>query len=51
MTFYPTYTCQEIRCKITGDQDPVYGFTPKMLGQAAACLAQYISKDKVLGGI
>jgi short subunit dehydrogenase-like uncharacterized protein len=41
---------QEIRCKVTGDQDPGYGSTAKMLGQAAACLAQDISKDKVLGG-
>ncbi|MFT4745984.1 MAG: short subunit dehydrogenase-like uncharacterized protein [Congregibacter sp.] len=41
---------QEIRCKVTGDQDPGYGSTAKMLGQAAACLAQDISKDKVQGG-
>lgn len=41
---------QEIRCKVTGDQDPGYGSTAKMLGQAAACLAQDISKDKVEGG-
>jgi short subunit dehydrogenase-like uncharacterized protein len=41
---------QEIRCKVTGDQDPGYGSTAKMLGQAAACLAQDISKDKVPGG-
>jgi short subunit dehydrogenase-like uncharacterized protein len=41
---------QEIRCKVTGDQDPGYGSTAKMLGQAAACLAQDISKDEVEGG-
>ena len=41
---------QEIRCKVTGDQDPGYGSTAKMLGQAAACLAQDISKEKVQGG-
>jgi short subunit dehydrogenase-like uncharacterized protein len=41
---------QEIRCKVTGDQDPGYGSTAKMLGQAAACLAQDISKDDVQGG-
>ena len=41
---------QEIRCKVTGDQDPGYGSTAKMLGQAAACLAQDISKDNVQGG-
>ncbi|MFT5636780.1 MAG: short subunit dehydrogenase-like uncharacterized protein [Cognaticolwellia sp.] len=41
---------QEIRCKVTGDQDPGYGSTAKMLAQAAACLAQDISKDNVQGG-
>jgi short subunit dehydrogenase-like uncharacterized protein len=41
---------QEIRCKVTGDQDPGYGSTAKMLGQAAACLAQDINKDQVQGG-
>jgi short subunit dehydrogenase-like uncharacterized protein len=41
---------QEIRCKVTGDQDPGYGSTAKMLGQAAACLALDISKDDVQGG-
>ncbi len=28
-----------LRCKVTGDRDPGYGSTAKMLGQAAACLA------------
>jgi short subunit dehydrogenase-like uncharacterized protein len=41
---------QEIRCKVTGDQDPGYGSTAKMLGQAAACLVQDIDKNKVAGG-
>ncbi|MEP1445499.1 MAG: saccharopine dehydrogenase NADP-binding domain-containing protein [Paraglaciecola sp.] len=41
---------QEIRVKVTGDQDPGYGSTAKMLAQAAACLAQDISKDTVSGG-
>ncbi len=35
---------------MTGDQDPGYGSTAKMLGQAAACLALDISKDDVQGG-
>ncbi len=35
---------------MTGDQDTGYGSTAKMLGQAAACLAQDISKDDVQGG-
>jgi len=51
LRFYgKTDSGQEIRCKVTGDQDPGYGSTAKMLGQAAACLAQDISKDKVSGG-
>jgi short subunit dehydrogenase-like uncharacterized protein len=41
---------QEIRCKVTGDQDPGYGSTAKMLAQAAVCLVQDIPKDKVAGG-
>jgi len=28
-----------IRTKVTGDKDPGYGFTARMLGEAAACLA------------
>ena len=40
----------QIRCKVTGDQDPGYGSTAKMLGQAAACLVQDVPKDEVQGG-
>jgi short subunit dehydrogenase-like uncharacterized protein len=29
----------KIRCRVTGDRDPGYGSTAKMLAQAAACLA------------
>jgi short subunit dehydrogenase-like uncharacterized protein len=29
-----------IRVRVTGDRDPGYGSTAKMLGQAAACLTQ-----------
>jgi short subunit dehydrogenase-like uncharacterized protein len=51
LRFYgKTDSGQEIRCKVTGDQDPGYGSTAKMLAQAAACLVQDISKDKVQGG-
>jgi short subunit dehydrogenase-like uncharacterized protein len=51
LRFYgKTDSGQEIRCKVTGDQDPGYGSTGKMLAQAAACLVQDISKDKVQGG-
>lgn len=45
-----TDTGQEIRVKVTGDQDPGYGSTAKMLGQAAACLIQDISKEDRKGG-
>jgi short subunit dehydrogenase-like uncharacterized protein len=29
----------QLRVKVTGDRDPGYGFTGRMLGEAAACLA------------
>lgn len=41
---------QEIRCKVTGDRDPGYGSTAKMLGQAALCLVEDISKEEKIGG-
>ncbi|WP_339723690.1 saccharopine dehydrogenase NADP-binding domain-containing protein [uncultured Paraglaciecola sp.] len=51
LRFYgKTDSGQEIRVKVTGDQDPGYGSTAKMLAQAAACLAQDISKENVPGG-
>lgn len=39
-----------LRVKVTGDRDPGYGSTAKMLGQAAACLAQDIPKAEKAGG-
>lgn len=41
---------QTLRTKVTGDQDPGYGSTGKMLGQAGACLALDIAKADVPGG-
>jgi short subunit dehydrogenase-like uncharacterized protein len=41
---------QEIRCKVTGDRDPGYGSTAKMLGQAAVCLVEDITKQDKAGG-
>ncbi len=38
-----------IRTRVTGDRDPGYGSTAKMLSQAAACLAKDIP-DEVPGG-
>jgi short subunit dehydrogenase-like uncharacterized protein len=45
-----TFTGQEIKTKVTGDQDPGYGSTGKMLGQAAMCLAFDVPKEKKPGG-
>jgi short subunit dehydrogenase-like uncharacterized protein len=36
----------KLRCRVTGDRDPGYGSTAKMLGQAGACLAQDLSDDQ-----
>jgi short subunit dehydrogenase-like uncharacterized protein len=36
---------EKIRCRVTGDRDPGYGSTAKMLSQAAACLAKDIPDD------
>jgi short subunit dehydrogenase-like uncharacterized protein len=41
---------QTIRVKVTGDRDPGYGSTAKMLGQAGACLALDIAKSDCPGG-
>lgn len=35
---------------VTGDSDPGYGSTPKMLGESAVCLLKDISKDDMKGG-
>lgn len=40
---------QALRVKLTGDRDPGYGSTAKMLGQAAACLAQDVPKNAAGG--
>jgi short subunit dehydrogenase-like uncharacterized protein len=40
----------QIRTKVTGDCDPGYGSTGKMLGQAAACLALDVPKAAEPGG-
>ena len=41
---------RQVRIKVTGDRDPGYGSTAKMLGQAAACLACDVDKTAVHGG-
>lgn len=39
-----------LRAKVTGDRDPGYGSTAKMLGEAAECLAFDIAKGDRTGG-
>jgi short subunit dehydrogenase-like uncharacterized protein len=39
-----------VRTRVTGDRDPGYGSTAKMLGEAAACLALDVPAKSVPGG-
>ena len=39
-----------ISTKVTGDKDPGYGSTSRMLAQSALCLAQDVNNDEVGGG-
>ena len=39
-----------LRTRVTGDRDPGYGSTAKMLGQAAACLALDVPSMQLPGG-
>jgi len=41
---------RKLRVKVTGDRDPGYGSTAKMLGQAGACLAQDFADSGRKGG-
>jgi short subunit dehydrogenase-like uncharacterized protein len=41
---------RQIRTRVTGDRDPGYGSTGKMLGQAAACLALDVDRGTPSGG-
>lgn len=46
-------TCADggsLRAKVTGDRDPGYGSTSKMLGEAGACLALDVPKSERAGG-
>ncbi|BAP13161.1 saccharopine dehydrogenase [Alcanivorax sp. NBRC 101098] len=40
-----TDNSETLKVKVTGDADPGYGSTAKLLGQAAACLAQDVAED------
>jgi short subunit dehydrogenase-like uncharacterized protein len=48
--FGTTADGRSIRTRVTGDRDPGYGSTAKMLGQAGACLAQDLGNSGVKGG-
>ncbi len=48
--FGETANNDNINTKVTGDKDPGYGSTSRMLAQSALCLAQDIAKDDVAGG-
>ena len=48
--FGETANKDTINTKVTGDKDPGYGSTSRMLAQAALCLAQDISKEEIDGG-
>lgn len=48
--FGKTSNSDTISTKVTGDRDPGYGSTSRMLAQSALCLAQDISKEEVDGG-
>lgn len=45
-----TASGKQLVVKVTGDRDPGYGSTAKMLGEAAVCLAQDIAKESKAGG-
>lgn len=45
-----TKTGETLTAKVTGDRDPGYGSTSKILGEAAVCLALDISKADKKGG-
>ena len=48
--FGTTADGRSLRAKVTGDRDPGYGSTSKMLGEAGACLALDLPKSACAGG-
>jgi len=48
--FGTTAAGDKLQVKVTGDRDPGYGSTCKILGEMAQCLALDISKDEKPGG-
>jgi short subunit dehydrogenase-like uncharacterized protein len=49
--FGKTPSGKKLQCRVTGDRDPGYGSTAKMLGQASICLARDINKTEIAGGL
>lgn len=41
---------ETLQCKVTGDRDPGYGATAKMISQAALCLARDVNESQCAGG-
>ncbi|MFN5851392.1 MAG: saccharopine dehydrogenase, partial [Pirellulaceae bacterium] len=41
---------QTLQVQVTGDRDPGYGSTAKMLGEAAVCLATDLDRSARVGG-
>jgi short subunit dehydrogenase-like uncharacterized protein len=51
LRFYGTTASgQELVTRVTGDRDPGYGSTAKILGEAGACLAQDVAASDPKGG-
>jgi short subunit dehydrogenase-like uncharacterized protein len=48
--FGRTAAGESLTVKVTGDRDPGYGSTAKMLGEAVACLAFDVPKEALPGG-
>lgn len=42
---------ERVICGVTGDKDPGYGSTSKMITESALCLARDVSKSDVSGGV
>ncbi len=47
---HPDDASLDVRARVTGDRDPGYGATCKMLGESAVCLAKDADKLEVGGG-
>jgi short subunit dehydrogenase-like uncharacterized protein len=51
LRFYGTTASgNKLTTRVTGDRDPGYGSTARILGEAAVCLARDIAKNEVGGG-